>query len=374
MKKQLAINTTIAFFLLVSMNVSSQQNVGIGTASPSFRLDVQGDAASTLLTNINSKVNYSGTLDIKAVEGISVTNAGYGIGGRFTGGYKGVDALCQGGAYSSIPLYGVYGNATGTAGTRAGIYGTASGGSANYGVWGFVNGGVNHYGVYGQNTNSSGYAGYFDGRGYFSNDLNAFDKVGIGFSAAPNTKLQILGGSDCSLSSNGFVQFGATNSWNLILDDNEILARNNGEGNDLFVQNDGGNVLLCSSKLGGVGIGITTGSLLANGYLLSVDGKIIAEEMRIQNFTNWPDYVFEPNYKRMSFEELKQSIAQNKHLPNVPSALEVKENGIMVGDMQKKLTEKIEELTLYILDLNETNKKQQAEIDQLKSEIVTRQP
>ena len=64
-------------------------------------------------------------------------------------------------------------------------------------------------------------------------------------------------------------------------------------------------------------------------------------------------------------EELKKSIAVNKHLPNVPSAETIEQDGILVGDMQKRMMEKIEELTLYVLDLNEINKKQQAEIDEL---------
>jgi hypothetical protein len=80
----------------------------------------------------------------------------------------------------------------------------------------------------------------------------------------------------CSLTLNGFVQFGATNSWNLILMIMK-LARNNGAGNDLFIQNDGGDVY-CASKFGGVGLALCQWDL-GTGYLFSVDGKIIAEEM-----------------------------------------------------------------------------------------------
>ena len=351
------------------------QNVGVGTLAPIFRLDVQGDPASSSLTILNAKTNYVGTTDIKAVEGNSIPNAGYGIGGRFTGGYKGVDAICSGGAYAGSPLYGVYSSATGTAGTRIGVLGTASGGSINYGIWGLVNGGANHFGIYGQNTNLAGYAGYFDGRGLFLHELRTNDNLyvdddlGVG-TTTPTTKLQILGGADVSLTTNGFAQFGATTGWNLIMDDNEIMARNNGAGNDLLFQQDAGNILMCGLEQGKVGIGVQLAANLPTGYMLAVDGKIIAEELRIQNSSNWPDYVFADHYILLPIEELKKSISANRHLPNIPSAETVQQDGILIGDMQKRMMEKIEELTLYLIEQHEINQQQQAETNALKYELI----
>src|SRR5687768_7170386 len=114
--------TILVLCFLMQLHLSAQ-DVGIGISSPSARLDVRGDPSLTS-TIINSKVNYVGNLDILAVNGTSVTNPGFGIGGQFTGGYKGVDAICNGGNYSGVALYGLYGNATGTAGVRVGAYGT----------------------------------------------------------------------------------------------------------------------------------------------------------------------------------------------------------------------------------------------------------
>jgi len=90
--------------------------------------------------------------------------------------------------------------------------------------------------------------------------------------------------------------------------------------------------------------------------------KIFAEKMEIHtNALNlyWYDHVFEPDYNLRSLSELEQFVKENHHLPEIPSAKEVKENGIELGEMQGKLLLKIEELTLYILDL-------QKQIDELK--------
>lgn len=89
----------------------------------------------------------------------------------------------------------------------------------------------------------------------------------------------------------------------------------------------------------------------ATGYKLKVFGKIIGEEVRVQLKSAWPDYVFEKNYQRLSIDELEKFIVQNKHLPNIPSAAEVGANGQELGEMQRKMMEKIEELSLYIIDL-----------------------
>lgn len=89
----------------------------------------------------------------------------------------------------------------------------------------------------------------------------------------------------------------------------------------------------------------------AAGYKLKVFGKIIGEEVRVQLKSAWPDYVFADDYNLKPLEEVEQFIKKNKHLPNIPSAAEVEKNGQMLGEMQSKMLEKIEELTLYIIDL-----------------------
>jgi hypothetical protein len=99
----------------------------------------------------------------------------------------------------------------------------------------------------------------------------------------------------------------------------------------------------------------------ATGYLVSVAGKIICEELQVELEGTWPDYVFDNKYELMSLDELQEYISVENHLPNIPAAKEIEANGIPVGEMQKKMMEKIEELTLYILQLKE-------EIDSLKDD------
>ena len=92
---------------------------------------------------------------------------------------------------------------------------------------------------------------------------------------------------------------------------------------------------------------------------LTANGKLKIKEVEV-TLNGWPDYVFETDYPLMNLQETEQYIKENKHLPNVPSAAEVEANGVNLGDMQGKLLLKIEELTLYILDL-------QKQIDELKN-------
>ncbi|MBB6239861.1 putative coiled-coil protein SlyX [Pedobacter sp. AK013] len=103
---------------------------------------------------------------------------------------------------------------------------------------------------------------------------------------------------------------------------------------------------LTISGNGDVGIGTTTPR-----EKLSVNGKIRAHEIKVEA-TNWPDYVFEEGYKVGNLQELESYIKANKHLPDMPAAKEVETNGIAVSEMLKLQQQKIEELTLYLIEQN----------------------
>ncbi len=86
-------------------------------------------------------------------------------------------------------------------------------------------------------------------------------------------------------------------------------------------------------------------------YRLAVDGVIGARKIKVTQET-WADFVFKPEYKLRSLQEVELHIREHGYLPDVPSEKEVKENGVDMGEMDKKLLQKIEELTLYIIELN----------------------
>lgn len=107
---------------------------------------------------------------------------------------------------------------------------------------------------------------------------------------------------------------------------------------------------------GNVGIGTTTPSAR-----LEVNGTIRTKEVKVEA-SPWPDYVFEDDYNLLPLDKLEEHLERHKRLPNLPSAQSVEDSGIELGEMNRKLLEKIEELTLYII----SNKK---EIEDLRQEL-----
>jgi hypothetical protein len=95
-----------------------------------------------------------------------------------------------------------------------------------------------------------------------------------------------------------------------------------------------------------------TGLSPAN-HTVSVEGGLIATFFTEASINNWPDYVFEDGYRLKPLTDVKAFIAANKHLPNIPPASEIEKHGLQLGDMSKRLMEKVEELTLYIINLQE---------------------
>ena len=104
----------------------------------------------------------------------------------------------------------------------------------------------------------------------------------------------------------------------------------------------------------GVIVGSTTGLTLPTGYKMAVGGGIITEKVRVatSGSTFWADFVFDKTYKLRSLNEVAQFIKLNKHLPDVPSTLEVNQEGIDLAQTQAILLQKVEELTLYIIEQN----------------------
>ena len=131
-------------------------------------------------------------------------------------------------------------------------------------------------------------------------------------------------------------------------------------------------------KAGGAGstMNLLTITDNAGGEILKVRGSdktMYVRELEVK-IGAFPDYVFEKNYPLMPLSDLESYINTNKHLPNVPSAQEVETNGANVGELVKVQMEKIEELTLYLIELkkeNETIKKENQEIKKENEAIIT---
>jgi hypothetical protein len=107
------------------------------------------------------------------------------------------------------------------------------------------------------------------------------------------------------------------------------------------------------------------------GYQLYVAQGILTEKVKVavQGSTNWSDFVFNKDYKLNTLPEVEAYINKNKHLPEIPSAVEVVKDGIDLAQIDAKLLQKIEELTLYVIDLNKSVETLKAENKSLKNRM-----
>ncbi|SFT97162.1 hypothetical protein SAMN04489724_3066 [Algoriphagus locisalis] len=170
-----------------------------------------------------------------------------------------------------------------------------------------------------------------------------------------NTTLDLV---DYSSSIEGF-----SNSSGLFINGKDGLIMT-GQGYNLkFVTNESGPYIerMRISKNGNIGIGTVSPT-----EKLSVNGKIKAHEINITT-SDWADYVFKTNYELMPLSEVEAFINKNGHLPNVPKEKEVLEHGVNLLEMNKKLLEKVEELTLYVIELQKNNNELKSRIELLEN-------
>jgi len=217
---------------------------------------------------------------------------------------------------------------------------------------------------------------------------------------SPTSKLTVANGcirSDLNSVGSSLIGTGAGSNFQVVHDGSSFAGLFN-SGGGIQIRKPDGITSIASFDLGGsVGIGTSApnanakldvnGNIFTNGklaigttdmtkigtYALAVKGDAIFNKVKIKNYdgaTGWADYVFNNDYELMSLPNLEKYIKANKHLPEVPSAAEVENDGIDIGSTQIILLQKIEELTLYAIEQNKKATAQQEQINILLKELA----
>lgn len=124
----------------------------------------------------------------------------------------------------------------------------------------------------------------------------------------------------------------------------------------LTIKNNGTILIPGQTKIG------TKSSTAHSNAMLMVDGKVVCKDLYVTASSDWPDFVFEKNYQLTNLYAVRDYYEANKHLPNVPTACEIEEKGINMSEMSAIQMQKIEELTIYIIQLK-------TELDELKKQL-----
>lgn len=185
---------------------------------------------------------------------------------------------------------------------------------------------------------SSSYLGYYDVNG------NEYYKLSYSYSGTHKVSMH-LPKPDSRI---------VIGSWGSYLPEHKFVVK---DGSAMIE----GNILTNSN------IGIGTNSFVdgTKTYRLSISGNMRAHEIKV--YTDWADFVFEKDYKLPTLEDVEAFIKENGHLKDIPSAKEVEGNGIEVGEMNKLLLQKVEELTLYLIEQNKEIMDMKKQIEALKS-------
>ena len=317
------------------LTIRDDGNVGIGTSNPTSKLDVigtiQGRAVIKLLDYSNivkADFAYDSAIDQMYLYGYK-PNSIFSI---YTGGKRQFDITSTGnvGIGNTSPEHklSVSGNISSKTSTNEGgaIFlendsKTATDVSYRWALY-------NMTGSYGNSLQFWNYNREFTAYGP---KLTIADdgSVGIG-TTTPTAKLQVNGSA--KFQGNTFFT-GDYSEW--FDEANRPLAIAYNRNSNVY--------LVAGTSTGNVGIGTN-----APREKLSVNGKIRAHEIKVEQ-ANWPDYVFEDSYKNLSLKEVEKFIKKNKHLPDMPTAAAIEKNGLALGEIVKLQQQKIEELTLHLI-------------------------
>jgi hypothetical protein len=317
--------------------ITNGGNVGVGTSSPQVKLHV--DASSYNTEGIRSSYgnnSHAAGIGVEAFGtywGAGIFQDGNMLGNFENGGLAvGPSFVQQNVPANGLIVQGNVGVGTFSPITSLQVVGTITAGSAS----GSTNGVDYIYGYYGAGKLFALGSQYSSGASF----------LGYGVKAQPGatgylSSTSVAIGRSAFEANNGYIAFwtGATQT-----------------------STDGGSVGITEqmriNSSGNVGIGTTNPT-----QRLSVNGTIQAKEVIVQ--TGWSDYVFDEGYKLKALSEVEAYVKAEKHLPGIPSAQEVAEHGVSMGEMQSKLLAKIEELTLHQIALEKENRALQERVHTL---------
>lgn len=170
--------------------------------------------------------------------------------------------------------------------------------------------------------------------------------------------LFIIGESEDVVPATNYASYGA-----VVIDGRNKTGDTLINNNILAVNSYGKNYFLVKGN-GSVGIGTQD----TKGYKLAVNGSAIFTKVKVEAYSGWPDYVFETPYTLMPLDSLEAYVKENKHLPEIPSAAIVEKEGLDLGEINKTLTKKLEEVTLYLIEINKRNKAMEERLRQLEAQ------
>ena len=136
-------------------------------------------------------------------------------------------------------------------------------------------------------------------------------------------------------------------------------------GGNFVISPSGGKVIIAEDTYTGLNIPTANYKLIVQNGILTAKVKVA-----VHNSTQWSDHVFDEKYELKSLEEVEKYIKENKHLPNIPSSEELVKEGLDLGEMQAKQMEKIEELTLYLIEMKKEINALKKENQELKEAIT----
>ncbi|ELR68761.1 hypothetical protein C900_05857 [Fulvivirga imtechensis AK7] len=338
------------------VNNTSNDNVGIGISVPTVKLHVNGDIRGSNTIVVENNGSYRVALNATADGFVAGRNEAaqkmFFINSNgtsfFNGGKVGIGTETPSATLHVIGNFRTSAQINGSeyvSVDRDGSYRVSMNGQAD----GYITGRDDQL-VQKFLINSNGNS-FFNG-----------GNVGVGTSS-PSATLHVAGNLRTTDRINGaeYVSVDRNGSYRVAMNgqgDGYLVGRDDQLEKKFLISSNGNSYLTG----GNVGIGTTTPDAL-----LTVKGQIHTQEVKVDlNGAVAPDYVFSETYQLKSLEDVKSYIQANSHLPNIPSAKEMEENGIELKEMNLKLLEKVEELTLHLIQQYEVNKDQEKEIEELK--------